>query len=275
MYVAVTSPVPHCRFMPSVAMFGSSLMHPRNSTTQILVAEASGTVGGFAAVQQLGQDEAGVLQAAITPLFFTDDAAGQALLEACEGHVRQGDAERILAFPAAHGKCPIPSYNSGWDGLSDRIPTTMRLLARNGYTPYYRELHLTCDFERFPPRSDAVPDGIMLEEETDEHGVALHAVVNGRKAGTCGYNTLQRLSDEPAAARWGYVGWLGVEEPFRRRGIARYLITSAMARMQTQGCEGCWLTTGADNWPAQPLYLSLGFEVEDCSACFRKVLNRT
>src|SRR3712207_8424096 len=65
---------------------------------------------------------------------------------------------------------------------------------------------------RRPPRSTLFPYTTLfrstLEEETDEHGIALHAVVSGQKAGTCGYHTLQRLSDDPAAARWGYVGWL-------------------------------------------------------------------
>ena len=42
--------------------------------------------------------------------------------------------------------------------------------------------------------------------------------------------------------------------------------------MVEQGCTTCWLTTTADNWRAQPLYYSLGFEVLDCSVSFCKQL---
>ncbi len=37
---------------------------------------------------------------------------------------------------------------------------------------------------------------------------------------------------------------------------------------------GCWLTTGADNWEAQPMYLLLGFEIVDTSACYTRQLGR-
>ena len=44
----------------------------------------------------------------------------------------------------------------------------------------------------------------------------------------------------------------------------------ALGHLRRLGCDTCWLTTGADNWPAQPLYLALGFEIVDCSASYRK-----
>ena len=89
----------------------------------------------------------------------------------------------------------------------------------------------------------------------------------------CVYSTLAALSDDPQAAQWGYIHWLHVAPELRRHGLARYLLTSALDRLYRERCSGCWLTTGADNWPAQPLYLSLGFEIADASATFRRQLS--
>jgi ribosomal protein S18 acetylase RimI-like enzyme len=43
-----------------------------------------------------------------------------------------------------------------------------------------------------------------------------------------------------------------------------------LEHMRSLGCHSCWLTTGAENWPAQPLYLALGFEIVDCTASYQK-----
>jgi ribosomal protein S18 acetylase RimI-like enzyme len=91
--------------------------------------------------------------------------------------------------------------------------------------------------------------------------------------GVCDYGRLdERVSDDPAAAQWGYIWGLDVVEPMRRRGIGRLLMHRALAHLSAQGCRGCWLTTDATNWPAQALYLTLGFEVVDASTCFGRTL---
>ncbi len=101
------------------------------------------------------------------------------------------------------------------------------------------------------------------------------AMMGDQEAGVCVFNTLAAISDHPDAGQWGYVDWLHVAEPFRRKGIARHLLTQTLQYLQEEGCEGCWLTTGADNWSAQPLYLAMGFEIVDASASFRRTLRPT
>jgi ribosomal protein S18 acetylase RimI-like enzyme len=44
----------------------------------------------------------------------------------------------------------------------------------------------------------------------------------------------------------------------------------SLERFRRLGRAACWLTTGADNWLAQSLYLSLRFEIVDISACYRR-----
>jgi ribosomal protein S18 acetylase RimI-like enzyme len=266
-YLSMTSGAPHCRFVPDVERFGMCLVSPQNATTRVFVAEEHGMPKGFAALGRAHNETDDSTYDAITALFFAHAEAGRALLKACEAQAASGD---VLAFPAAHSECPIVGYNGGWDGLPDRIPSVARLLARHGYAPYYRELHLTCDLSDAAPVSGAAPAGISLRESLGEYGQhILQALVGDREAGVCHYKTLARLGEE-AASRTGSVWWLHVEPDARRRGVGRYLMLEALDHLRRQGCDTCWLTTGADNWPAQPLYLALGFEIVDCSASYRK-----
>jgi ribosomal protein S18 acetylase RimI-like enzyme len=267
-YLSITARAPHCRFVPDVERFGACLVSPRNAATRVFVAEEHGMPQGFAALGRVHNETDDSTYEAITALFFAGAAAGRALLEACEAQATSGD---VLAFPAAHSECPISGYNGGWDGLPDRIPAVARLLARHGYAPYYRELHLTRDLSDVAPISGEAPAGLRLRESLGEYGqFILQALLDDREVGVCHYKTLSWLGDE-AASRTGSVWWLHVEPDMRRRGVGRYLMLDALDHLRRLGCEACWLTTGADNWPAQPLYLALGFEIVDCSASYRKI----
>ncbi|MFO7166776.1 MAG: GNAT family N-acetyltransferase [Chloroflexota bacterium] len=275
LYLDAVAAAPHCRFAPDEARFGDELLGraapvpllsaPRDQ--RVFVAEEGGAARGFAALAWYTDWDGGEHQA-ITALFFADEAAGRALIDACEGAAGPG---RLLAFPDTHGKSPVAEYNCGWNGLSDRVPHVARALVRAGYSPYQRELHMALDLRAFPPQALPVPAGVELSEEPDDRGrVWIRAIVGGRKVADCIFSTLSQLSPDADAARTGYIWGLGVVEGFRRRGLARVLMARALERLVGQGCDACWLTTTADNWPAQPLYLSLGFVVVDCSASFRK-----
>lgn len=272
LYLALVAPVPHCAFKPGLPIFRAGMSQAADDGTSLMVATVGRHVTGFAALRRLRPDDAGAPRDGITALFFADEAAGGALLAACEeqSHTAR-QPHSIIAFPNTHSYSPVPCYNGGWDGLSDRIPAVARLLARAGYQPFHRELHLTCDLERFPVRPGPKPAGITLVETADQHGRrTLRALDDNRAIGVCVFSTLQRMSDDPDTRDWGYVWGLGVEESYQRRGIGRFLLSSALARLHTSGCQGCWLTTTADNWPAQLLYLTLGFEVVDGSMSFQK-----
>lgn len=263
-YLSATAAAPHCRFAPDAERFAECLLRPRFMPTRIFVAEERGAPQGFAALVRV--KSGGVEQQVISALFFTHPAAGQALLDACEAQA-SGD---LQAFPAEHGRCPIVGYNAGWDGLSDRIPAIAQLLARNGYTPFYRELCLIRDLPGGVAAPDAPPAGVDVHESIgDEQQFLLRALIDEQEAGECHYVTLANLGGADAA-RTGYVWWLNVQPEARRRGIGRYLMLRTLDHMRSLGCESCWLTTGADNWPAQPLYLALGFEIVDCTASYRK-----
>ncbi len=268
---------PHCRFVPHLARFHAELLGraapppvfvPPHAQ-RLFAAVDDGMARGFAALTTY-TDWGGVEHQAMTALFFANDAAGQALIAACEAAARHGV---LLGYPNAHGKAPISGYNAGWNGLSDSLPVVAHALARSGYAPYTRELHMSCDLGRFPAAPVPFPQELSLCQEPDERGrIWLRALAGQQRVADCIVSTLATVSDDVQAASTGYVWGLGVNAGFRRRGIARSLMTAALTYLRRQGCAACWLTTGADNWPAQTLYLSLGFEVVDGSACFQKTL---
>jgi ribosomal protein S18 acetylase RimI-like enzyme len=268
LYREVTADVAHCRFQPSEAQFGERLTQPAPEGTRVLVAEDAGRAVGFAAVRDAGAAKDGVEEAQLTALFVRDEAPGQMLVEACLGLI--GGARRWMAFPDSHRRCPIPAYNAGWDGLSDRLRVAARVLVRNGFKPYYRELHLEIAGDHFPPLVTPAPSEVTFVERTATNGQPVIVAMDGdEEVGVCMYSTVAHLTDHPEAAQWGCVMWLHVAESLRRRGAARHLLTRTLRQLSDGGCRGCWLTTGADNWPAQPLYLGMGFEIVDASACFR------
>jgi ribosomal protein S18 acetylase RimI-like enzyme len=262
LYRAQTDGLPHC-LPPSAARFGADLQG--FDPDRMIVAEQGGVACGFAAVAQVKDDQSNEGDA-LTALFFEDEPAGQALLDACAAR----SPAPLLAFPQAHGHGPIQAYNVGWHGLSDRLPAVTRLLTRNGYVPYYRELHLSASLSGDLPEAATIAGIDMLAGIGERGNFLQRAWVGEARLGLCIYQLLADKSDDPRAARTGYVDWLWVDDSLRRRGVARSLMLRAMAHLREIGCEACWLTTGADNWPAQPLYFSLGFEVVDCSACFRR-----
>jgi ribosomal protein S18 acetylase RimI-like enzyme len=276
-YLGQVAGAPHCAFAPSQARFRDQLigvaqrpsLYTPPQETRVFVAEEAGAARGFAAFSRF-KDWDGSQHQAITGLFFADEAAGRALISACESAAAPGV---LGAFPSAHGNTIVSEYNAGWDGLSDRIPDVARVLARAGYRPYTRELHLIGELRRVRGEPGSAIEEVTFREARDENGsMHVKALAGEQAAGECYFSTLAPLAEDPRAARTGYILWLNVHEAYRRRGIARALMAIALDRLAAQGCEECWLTTTADNWPAQPLYTSMGFEIVDCSACFQKTI---
>jgi ribosomal protein S18 acetylase RimI-like enzyme len=269
-YRTVTAPLPHCRFYPSVEHFGHSLSHPGEAGVRVLVAEEDGTAVGFASLWPTKRAEDGVEEAEITTLFSPREVIVEELLRAAIELV--SSVERLVAFPPEHGRCVVPSYNASWSSLSDQHPVVTRVLARHGFVPYYRELLLELRGTYFPPVVTPLIDDIELAPRIEEHERILVARQGEDRAGVCVYTTLVHLTDHPEAKHWGYIDWLHVESAFRRRGLARALLTRTLKNLAAEGCDGCWLTTGAENWPAQPLYFAMGFEIVASTASFRRTL---
>jgi ribosomal protein S18 acetylase RimI-like enzyme len=256
LYRTQTAGLPHC-LPPSPARFAADLTRP--DAGEILVAEAGGRGRGFAAMRVVA-DEDDQEAEAITALFFDDEAAGAALLDAC---LRRAGPGPLLAFPQTDHNAPVQGYNAGWDGLSEGLGAQARLLAERGFTPFYRELLLTRELGAAIHAPEELPGFVLEEGAGDRGGYRQRAWASDERVGLCLYDTLTADSDDPRAARTGIINWVWADERLRRRGIARALTLRALAHLQTLGCKAGYLTTGAENGPAQSLYAALGFVVVD------------
>jgi ribosomal protein S18 acetylase RimI-like enzyme len=261
LYRAQTDDLPHC-LTPSEGRFAADLGRPEAG--RIIVAELDGRARGFAALRAVTDDEDREADA-ITALFFEDLADGAALVRACAAHARSG---ALLAFPQAHGNGPVQSYNAGWDGLSAGLALQARVLTEHGFEAYYRELLLARDFAGQEAPAEEL-EGVTFEAgASDAGGYRQRAWIGDDRVGLCIYSTAAHASDDPRAAQIGSIDWLWTDESVRRRGIARSLMLRALAHLQSLGCTACWLSTGAENAPAQALYVGLGFAIVDSTTSF-------
>lgn len=83
--------------------------------------------------------------------------------------------------------------------------------------------------------------------------LARPATETGDAAAPLAYAIFQRAADEAELLR------IGVDPPYRRRGLATRLIDSGLARLRERGVERCFLEVAAGNRAAIALYEQLGF----------------
>lgn len=63
--------------------------------------------------------------------------------------------------------------------------------------------------------------------------------------------------------RIGDIGPVGARAPFRRRGLTRAALLECLRRMKDMGMDRVCISTGYENLPAQQLYQSIGFEIDN------------
>jgi ribosomal protein S18 acetylase RimI-like enzyme len=61
---------------------------------------------------------------------------------------------------------------------------------------------------------------------------------------------------------------LGVDEPYRRRGVARALVSALSALAAERGCTNMWVLADEDNEIARATYAALGATREDPCVMF-------
>jgi mycothiol synthase len=82
-----------------------------------------------------------------------------------------------------------------------------------------------------------------------------------------------RSENEVLGVRRGWLERISTRRPWRRRGLARALITSALVGLRDAGMTDAMLGVDAQNpTGALALYESVGFEVKDRAASYRKLL---
>lgn len=126
------------------------------------------------------------------------------------------------------------------------------------YTDQFIDLHA----DLFPNTYYSGEQLIKLAEDDDKS--LLIYLVNDDLAG---YVFIQVRE----AYRDGYIDFVGVSKSFRRKGIGKSLISSALNWFfQFPYVEKVTLTVNTDNTQAMSMYQELGFKVESVSPAYRK-----
>ena len=99
---------------------------------------------------------------------------------------------------------------------------------------------------------DAEQGGRFL---ADPDNLFLVARWEGRVGGFATAHRLQRFDRRRAEV---LLYEIGVDEAFRRRGLARALIAGVKRWAAEVGADGVWVLTAADNAPAKALYAATG-----------------
>lgn len=122
--------------------------------------------------------------------------------------------------------------------------------------PTYHRLHpgtahLLRGAEMFDHAVDPAQLAAFLADPAQE---LIFAVAEGVPVGFASGTVLLHPDKRPAFL----VNEVGVEPPWRRRGVATALCGALMARARARGCVGIWLATEAENAAARALYRKLG-----------------
>ena len=191
-----------------------------------------------------------------------DEAAGVALLEAMERHLRR--ARPLIAWDYNFG---YPFYRINFSLVSERLGRIRSVFEQRGFRWYRSELALDQAPLRPVPVTSA-PKGLTIVLETPpvswaKPEIRVTAHHNGRRVGHCFSVPVSKYHSTPEAQRWIYTDALGVNPNFQRQGLARHLMTQALHAARKLGYENATLCTGHDNYRAQGLYFSLGYTLVD------------
>lgn len=267
----LTAPLPH-QAAPTLAefaqAFGEKPPHLRDSL--VLVAEAAGSLRGFLRVGRCHPTPGRwTLAAAGEGTLFgpfvrpEHTAAGAELLDAALQYTRTCGIPLAYAFDPGEG-VGTPFYNSGWSGLSERLPQIVRLLTERGFQVRARELCLSRSALPLPEPQSSPPSFHLATERHAPNKHSLRLYEGTFYAGACHYSPLHpSRSANEAAASIGYIDGLGVPEAYQGRGFGRLLLVQALHGLAALGCHEVWLTTNSDNFRAQNLYFSVGFALVD------------
>jgi mycothiol synthase len=206
---------------------------------------------------------------------------GARLVELSEGRARE------------HG---VPTVHQVTLGPDD---AARRLLESRGYSEARRHYAMTIELSGLPPAPE-LPDGLALETFCDRDARDWYAAANEIFEDEWGFDLgafedwwRLRAGDDHSlwfaardngqiaavvqAQEWrrggGFVDWLGVRRPWRRRGLGRALLLHAFRELHARGAERVGLGVDAQNPSgATRLYESVGMAVEADHATFAKRL---
>jgi ribosomal protein S18 acetylase RimI-like enzyme len=203
-----------------------------------------------------------------------DLEAALPLVDAALADLADLECGRIWAFEDELGP---RFYNGGFGSLSVTMGEVGRALTMRGFGVHASEFHMLrerlADLRRAEEAACKVVFDVRTTRTESGEWCVDATMDSGSPVGQCVWAPMSSHSNNPDARRFGYVWWLGIDGQFQGMGAGRRLLLIAMSQMRDNGHEAVVLTTGADNKPAQSLYMSEGFHVTDVSMILGRPLS--
>jgi mycothiol synthase len=245
----------------------------------MLVAELEdGRLGGYADLVDHGQEHLRFPIDFRVPPSEIDGEIGHRLLESMETHAV------ALAAPGATVRAFVPStYDLG-----------RRLVEERGYEPFRHSFQMRLEFDEELPAPEC-SDGVSLrtfvpgQDDESVYEAHMEAAADAFEGARWPYENWHRwaFADPFDPALWfiaeegaeiaglclcriegqagpdlGWVQWLGVRRPWRRRGVGRALLLRAFAELRARGKHGVGLgVDGSSPTGAVHLYEQAGMHV--------------
>lgn len=200
-------------------------------------------------------------------------AAGEALLDTAETYLREQGVHRVVAWHYDH---TYPFYHVEHAYMTQQLDHVHAMLGLCGYTCLGTEMVL--GWPNFMPQTpEPIPLHVELTFEWlsgrgERPGLRLQAYHGQERIGICECVSLGEVAHTPANEESVYTRWLGVEEPWRRMGVGRYLVRYALVALHQAGYRHATICTLGDNYPAYLLYTNLGYHTVDRTQAYQKCL---
>jgi GNAT superfamily N-acetyltransferase len=153
--------------------------------------------------------------------FWPDAAeASQALIAACIDALGRWGVGRQYA----DGTLPAP----GVYGIPEQWPHIRRTYEETGFDHVgHTEIVYMATLEELPRPAGVPLPGLGLQRSVGINGTRLSAVLGDDLVGYIEVETLQEASRVPQHGEWADIGNLHVDDAYRRRGLARWLVGQA------------------------------------------------
>lgn len=218
----------------------------------------------------------------IEGLFFDPSRrdVGDALLREAVSHHRTAGATKVLGWSSFSG---YPLYRGIFVGLEPMAMEddhhVVRAFLEAGFDYCQHSVEMAIDFAR-PVEEPAPAVDVAFRtapwqsdrswEAATWQGLApyrSHASVDGEDIAFCLYAIMPVISATQGTTV-GCIGGLGTHEPWRRKGIAAFLVAKALNHLFDLGARRVTLGTQHDNWAAHATYRRLGMEIENRACAF-------
>jgi GNAT superfamily N-acetyltransferase len=154
------------------------------------------------------------------------------------------------------------AFGVGWRGIASVWPHLIDGFKAAGFGVTQHWIMMTAEIDATIQRSlpDVIPFSLLWKINEAALEWEARAYSGEKQIGECEcWGIPPHLRDCRAYDEWTTIEWLGVEEPYHRRGIGSYLMAEQLRFQATRGVRNVVVWTEIDNLPTRKLNKSFGF----------------